>query len=78
MMKINVTVETEELVDVPWPEGVPLPTTGDSVRLTHSGRVIEFVVDDRVFTVGADGGGGAAVPSILIRGHTQQAGSVTG
>ncbi len=70
-MDISVTLESEQLV-VPWPDGVPLPESGDRVALNHAGRAIEFVVDDRLFTIAP---GASRESSIrLIRGHQCAAG----
>ena len=72
-MKISITLEAEKVVDVPWPNDLPLPERGDNVVLSYAGRVIEFVVDDRLFTIDETSASGS---SILIRGHTQPAGAV--
>jgi hypothetical protein len=73
-MKVSVTLEEKHAADLPWPDDVPLPERGDSVVLSYAGGVVEFVVDDRLFTIDAKAVGEL---SILIRGHTQPAGTVS-
>ena len=50
-MKVSVTLEEKHAADLAWPDDVPLPERGDSVVLTYAGGVVEFVVDDRLFSI---------------------------
>jgi len=72
-MKPNITVETEKYATVPWPDGVPLPSTGDEVVLTYSGEQISFVVDGCAFDLTEVD---VAVARIKIRGHHAPAGTI--
>jgi hypothetical protein len=72
-MKLIITINTETLTDLPWPEGVPLPAAGDEVTLNHAGARISVLVDRCAFDLTADAGGAARVQ---IRGHHAPAGSI--
>ncbi len=75
-MKFKITVQTDTYSNVPWPQDVPLPATGDNVALVHEGATIEFVVDRRSFDVGTDSQGSAPMAQITIHGHHSTPGSV--
>ena len=75
-MKIKTTIKTDKFSDVPWPEGLPLPSPGDSAQLRHAGQVVSFIVDHRDFSVGADAQSGEAMANIVIHAHSQPAGTI--
>ena len=73
-MKIEVTVDTERFLNIPWPDGVPLPNAGDFVlmQLEPPESAIGFVVISRFFGIGT-GIDGQPLTVIRIEGKRQPA-----
>jgi hypothetical protein len=72
-MKLTVTVDTDQYAGLSWPQGVPLPASGDEVVLDHQGQRLSFVVDRCAFDLT---GGDPLGPHINIQGHHATPGSV--
>lgn len=70
-MKIAVHVDTNEHLNVAWPDGVPLPNAGDQVvmKVSQSGS-IGFVVEHRFYGIGVDPQDGSPMTTIHIKGRS--------
>jgi len=66
-MRTVVTVSIESNIGVLWPEGVPLPSSGDTVLLRHNAETLAFVVESRFFSIGIDPTG-EPLATVQIRG----------
>ena len=68
-MKVEVFIDTQTHLNVPWPDGTPLPSTGDEVlfQLAQSGA-LAFTVESKFFGVGT-GIDGQPLMSIRIKGR---------
>jgi hypothetical protein len=75
-MSLKIAVHTDKYAEVAWPNGVPLPATGDSVVLAYSGGTISFVVDQRSFELTSNAANADATARITIHGHHPTPGSV--
>jgi len=62
-MKLKIVVDTDKHLDIPWPDGVPIPAAGDQVLMKTSAGGIAFTVESRFFGIGTgiDGQPGAQV-----------------
>lgn len=53
-MKTVVTVNTKTHSGIPWPDDVPLPSTGDSVILRIQEETLAFRVKGKLYSIGVD------------------------
>jgi hypothetical protein len=72
-MNLTITIDTEQYPDMPWPEGIPLPSAGDQVTVNHAGENVCFVVDRCAFDLTTTNHDSARVH---IYGHHAPAGSI--
>ncbi|WP_167000389.1 hypothetical protein [Pseudomaricurvus alkylphenolicus] len=72
-MKLKVTINTDTIVDAPWPAEKPVPVPGDSIIMRHNGHMIACTVTDRCFSVGTDPfEPGTPMMHIMITGKSAQ------
>jgi hypothetical protein len=70
-MKLNVTIATETHLDVQWPDGVPLPSAGDSVVMQSGSENLSFVVQSKFFSIGIDPRDGSPATQLTIQGSNR-------
>ncbi|MHA7855414.1 hypothetical protein [Marinobacter shengliensis] len=67
-MKVQIKLDSSDVMDVEWPEGVPLPMAGDHVLMKTPGGPVGVIVDRRFFGIGKDGAG-QPLAEVRIQGH---------
>lgn len=70
-LAFKVTVHTQSIAGLEWPDELPVPNIGDDVMWQHDDQTFEFRVTNRQWQIGTDLAG-APLAILAITGESPQ------
>lgn len=67
-MKLEIRVDTDTHLDIPWPDGIPVPMAGDQVVMKVGTETIGFTVARRFYGIGTNPHDGTPLAQLRIVG----------